>query len=123
MVVLVVVVVVVMVVMVVLVVGLGQRGFTAQDEATTAIHAAIPPVFDGIVATAMQTARNLGPTLAHLGDHAFDLEAFFGTDGLVVEGWLEVLVITFATLLGRAGADELGNTNPIESALSVDELA
>ena len=95
-------------------------GFAAEDETTTAVHAAIPPVFNGIIAAPMQSTGNLGPTLAHFGDHAFYLEALFGADGFVVEGRLEVLVISFATLLGGAGANELSNADPVQGALGVD---
>jgi len=69
------------------VVGLGG-GSTAEVETSPTVHAPIPPVLDGVVASPVKFSSNVCPTLPHLGDHAFDLKPLFRADGLVVEGWL-----------------------------------
>lgn len=78
---------------------------TVVVAATATVHSTVPPVLDSIVAAASQTTCDLGPTLAHLGDHLLDEDALFGSDGIMVEVRLEVLVETLATLLGRASAN------------------
>jgi hypothetical protein len=73
--------------------------------ATATVHSTVPPVLDGIVAAATQTTCDLSPTLTHLSDHLLDENALFGSDGIMVEVRLEVLVETLAALLGRASAN------------------
>jgi hypothetical protein len=73
--------------------------------AAATVHSTIPPVLDGIVAATTQTTGDLGPTLAHLGDHLLDENALLGSDGIMVEVGLEVLVESLTALLGRASAD------------------
>jgi hypothetical protein len=87
--------------------GLANADFlaTVVVAATATVHSTVPPVLDSIVAAASQTTCDLGPTLTHLGDHLLDENALFGSDGIMVEVRLEVLVETLATLLGRASAN------------------
>lgn len=86
-----------------------------------AVLTTIPPVLDGVVAAAMEAAGNLSPSLAHLGDHLLDHGALLGSDGVVVEVRLEVLVIPFPALLGGSGLDHRRDADPVVSTLSVDE--
>lgn len=50
-----------------------------------AVHAAVPPVLDGVVAAVPQPPGNLCPALAHVADHALDQEPLFGGDGVAVQ--------------------------------------
>lgn len=93
-----------------------------RETAAFAVHAAVPPVLDGIVAAVAQAAGDLGPTLAHFIHHAFDQETLVGGDGLPVQSGLEVLVEAFPTLLGRAEVHMLRNAHPVVRALFTDEL-
>ena len=72
---------------------------------SSAVLAAVPPVLDGIVAATSQTSGDLGPALAHLGNHLLNHGTLFRADWLMVEVWLEVLVIPLTALLGRASLD------------------
>jgi hypothetical protein len=65
-----------------------RRGSSPQHQSSSPVHAPIPPVLDGVVASPVKFSSNVCPTLPHLGDHAFDLKPLFRADGLVVEGWL-----------------------------------
>ena len=76
-----------------------------RSAAAATVHSTIPPVLDGIVAATTQTTGDLGPTLAHLGDHLLDENALLGSDGIMVKVGLEVLVESLTALLGRASAD------------------
>lgn len=78
-----------------------------------AIHATIPPIFHGIVASAAQTSRNLSPSLAHLCDHLFDEYAFVGRDWVMVEVGLEVLMESLATLLWAPRLQRSTYANPV----------
>lgn len=68
--------------------------------ASSSVHASIPPVLYGVVASSSQSSRDLGPTLSHLGDHLLDHDTFLGGDGVVVEVRLQVLVVSLSALLG-----------------------
>jgi len=68
-------------------------------EALPSVHAAVPPILHSVVTAAMKASCNLCPTLAHLTDHALDHQPLFGGDWLKVESWLEILVVSLATLL------------------------
>ena len=78
---------------------------TVVVAATATVHSTVPPVLDGIVTAASQTTCDLGPALTHLGDHLLDENALLGSDGIMVEVRLEVLVETLAALLGGASAN------------------
>jgi hypothetical protein len=80
--------------------GALRRALPAKYETASPVHAAIPPVLDGIVASAMEPPRDLSPPLPHLTNQALNLESFFGADGLMVQRGLEVLVISLPALLG-----------------------
>lgn len=70
-----------------------------DTQPSSSIHATVPPVLNCIVTPAMEPSGNLGPSLAHVSDETLDELTFFRRDGLVVEGWLEVLVVPFSALL------------------------
>ena len=89
---------------------------------SSAVLATVPPVLDCIVAATMESACDLSPALAHLGDHLLNEGAFLWGDGVVVEMRLEVLVVTLTTLLWRAGLDHGRDANPVVGALGVDEV-
>lgn len=95
---------------------------SAKDQTPSSVHAAVPPVLYSVVAPAMKPSCNLSPTLSHLANQALYEKPFFRTDGFVVEGRLEILVVSFAALFGRARADELCDSDPVEGPLGVDEL-
>jgi hypothetical protein len=60
---------------------------TSSIRALASILATIPPVLDGIVAPAIETACNFGPAFPEVRDKSFDHETFLGCDGFVVECW------------------------------------
>ena len=95
---------------------------TAVVETLSSVHAAIPPVLDGVVASAMQSASNLGPPLAHLGDHPLNQDTLLGRDGIQVQRRLEILVEPLTALLGRPGLHELRDAHPIVSSVTVDQI-
>lgn len=65
----------------------------------SSVHATVPPVLDSVVTSASQSSRNLSPSLSHFGDHLLDQNAFLRSNGVMIEVWLEILVVSFATLL------------------------
>lgn len=99
--------------------GGGSRG---RKTPPLAVHAAIPPVLDGVVTAVAQSAGNLGPTLAHVGHHAFDQQSLFSGNGLAVEGRFEVLVEALPTLLRRAVVHVLRDAHPVVRALFAHQL-
>ena len=90
--------------------------------ASSAVLATVPPVLDGVVAATVESAGDLSPALAHLGDHLFDESTLLRSDWVVVEVWLEVLVVALTTLLWRASLDHRRDANPVVGALSVDKV-
>ena len=102
--------------------GVGARDGGRGDAAALAVHAAIPPVLDGVVAAVAQAAGDLCPTLAHLIHHALDHQALVGRDGFPVQRGLEVLVEALTALLGRAEVHLLRDADPVVGALFAHEL-
>jgi hypothetical protein len=96
---------------------------SSKDEASTTIHAAVPPVLDGIVTSTMESTSNLSPPLSHFSNHALNLKTFFGADWFVIQRWFEILMVPFPTLLWGARADELSYPDPIQRSLGVYQLA
>jgi hypothetical protein len=94
---------------------------TALSVASAAVHATIPPVLDSVVAATAKAASDLGPALAHLGDHLLNQLTLLGSDGIMVEVGLQVLVVSLTALLGRASAHHARDTDPVVSALRVDK--
>lgn len=72
---------------------------TAVVAALPSVHAAIPPVLDGVVASSVQSSSDLGPSLANLGDHSFDQDTLLGRYWLEVQRRFQVLMIAFTALL------------------------
>jgi hypothetical protein len=68
--------------------------------ASSSVHPSIPPILDGIVAASTKSAGDLGPSLAHFRNHLLDHDAFLGSDGVMVEVGLQVLMISLSALLG-----------------------
>lgn len=89
--------------------------------ASAAVHATIPPVLDGVVAASAQATGNLSPSLAHLGNHLLNHLALLGSDGVVVEVRLEVLVVALTALLGRTRSHHAGNAHPVVGTLGMDQ--
>lgn len=81
----------------------------------------VPPVLDGVVASSLEPASNLGPALAHLRDHLLDLLAFLGRDGVVIQRRLEVLVVTLPALFGRACSDGMRDPDPVGSPVLLNQ--
>jgi hypothetical protein len=93
----------------------------ALSVASAAVHATIPPVLDSVVAATTQTTSDLGPALAHLSNHLLNQLTLLGSDGVMVEVGLQVLVVSLAALLGRASAHHARDADPVVSALRVDK--
>jgi hypothetical protein len=94
---------------------------TALSVASAAVHATIPPVLDSVVAATAKAASDLGPALAHLGDHLLNQLTLLGSDGVMVEVGLQVLMISLTALLGRASAHHARDTDPVVGTLRVDK--
>ena len=92
------------------------------DQPPSPVHATIPPVLDGVVASSIQSSRNLGPSLAHLVHQSLDEDAFFWGDGVMAQGRFEVLVESLPTLLGRPRSDQHRYSDPVVSSLCMDQL-
>lgn len=98
--------------------GSGRGGKTT----TLAVHAAIPPVLNCVVAAVPQSTSNLSPALAHVVHHALDHQAFISRNGLAVQRRLEVLVESLPALLGRPVVHVLRDANPVVGALFAHQL-
>lgn len=68
-------------------VGTGAS-LTPDNEATTAVHATVPPIFHCIVASARKMACNLGPALSHMPDQSLNRLTFGGRDGSMIQARL-----------------------------------
>lgn len=102
--------------------GKGARDSWGRDTAALAVHAAIPPILNGVVAAVTEAASNFSPTLAHLIDHAFDHKTLVGRNGFPIQRGLEVLVEAFPTLLRRAVVHVLRDADPVVRALLTNKL-
>jgi hypothetical protein len=89
-----------------------------NDEAPFfAIHAAIPPVFDSVVASITKSSRDLCPTLPHLIHHSFNHYALICGYWSMIQGWFQILMKPFSTLFGRPEMHMLGDANPVIGSL------
>jgi len=70
--------------------------------ALASVLAAIPPVLHCVVTSTLESSCDLGPPLAHLCNHLLNKVSFFRGDRVMIQRRLEVLMVAFATLLGRA---------------------
>lgn len=95
--------------------------FPSHDESASTVHPAVPPILDGVVAASGQPSCNLGPALPHVEDIPFDLLAFLGSDWIMAQRRLQVLMISFATLLRSPGDDLVGDLHPVVGALVGNE--
>lgn len=77
-----------------------MRGPATNDQASPSIHASIPPILHCIIAASVQSAGNLGPAFAHLAHELLDEYALLRTDWLMIERRFEILMESFAALLG-----------------------
>lgn len=98
------------------------RDSWGRDTAALAVHAAIPPILNGVVTAVTEAASDLSPTLAHLVDHAFNHKTLVGRNGFPVQGGLKVLVEAFPTLLRRAVVHVLRDADPVVRALFTNKL-
>lgn len=74
----------------------------ARRNSLFPVHAAIPPVLDSVVTSVTEPSRDLSPSFPHFLYKLFDHFAFLSGDRLMVQAWLEVLMISLTTLLRRA---------------------
>jgi len=100
-----------------------RGGSPSEDEASTTIHAAVPPVLDGIVASTMESTSNFSPPLSHLSNHSLNLQTLFRADGFVIQRRFEILMVPFPALLRGARSNELGYPDPVQCSLGVYQLA
>jgi hypothetical protein len=61
---------------------------TSTVGSSASILAAVPPVLDSVVATAMKAACNLGPAFSNILYKLLDQKALLRCNWLVVERWL-----------------------------------
>lgn len=90
--------------------------------ASSSVHASIPPVLYGVVASSSQSSRDLGPSLSHLGDHLLDHDTFLRGDRVMVEIRLQVLVVSLSALLGGPGLDGGRYPHPVVGSMDIDEM-
>lgn len=100
----------------------GVRRAGGRETSSLAVHAAVPPVLNCIVAAVSKASCNLGPALAHFVDHPLDHQALLSRDGLTVQRGLEVLVEALPALLGRAVVHVLRDADPVVGALFANQL-
>lgn len=101
---------------------LGVLGGLAPVHSLSAILATVPPVLDGVVAAAVQSSGNLCPPLALLLDHALDESALLCRDGIMIQSWLQVLMVSLPALLGSPCGQETGDPDPVQRTLCLNEL-
>jgi hypothetical protein len=99
-----------------------ELGAALLVVASSSVHASVPPVLHGVVTASSQASGDLCPSLAHLCHHLFDQDALLGSDGVMVEVWLQVLVEAFSTLLRRASLNCGGDADPVVSTVNGDEV-
>jgi len=68
-----------------------------------------------------ESSRDLSPSLAHVLHHPVNEDAFFWCDRVMVEGGLQVLMISFSALLGGTTVHMLRDADPVVWALAADE--
>jgi hypothetical protein len=95
---------------------------SGRETSSLAVHAAVPPVLDCIVAAVAESSGDLRPSLAHLIDHALDHQALLGGDGIPIQRGLQVLMESLPALLGRPVVHVLRNAYPVVGALLADQL-
>ncbi len=107
-----------------LVKGIGAVGRRppSQDESSSPVHTAIPPVLHCIVASTRELSSDLCPSFSNLAHQSFNPASFFGADRLMIERGFEILMISLSTVFGGARTDELGNSYPVQGSLSMDKL-
>lgn len=79
-----------------------MRGRWAAQTSPLAVHAAIPPVLDCVVAAVTKASSDFRPALPHLVHQPFNLQTLLGGDRSAVQRRLKILMETFPALLGRA---------------------
>jgi hypothetical protein len=70
-----------------------------DNVALSAIHASVPPVFDSVVTPVSQPPCDLGPPLPHVVHHPLYQLALLCRYGLMIQGWLQILMIALPALL------------------------
>lgn len=97
--------------------GLGKLGcvfFLGSRLLFDPVYLTVVPVLDAIVTSTLEILGYLGPALAILANSVHDILAFLWSDARVVEPWLQVLVVSFATLLGTAILHAVGDAGPVD---------
>lgn len=93
----------------------------SESGSASAVCSSVPPVLDGVIRTAVEMAGNLGPLFAVLCHQLLNVDALLLGNGAVVERGLEVLVVSFSALFGRARAENLRDAHPVGGAMVVYE--
>ena len=93
----------------------------SNHDATATIHAAVPPILYGIVASAWKSSCDFGPSLSHLCDQLLNKLAFLRCDRLMAQSWLQVLMIPLPALFRGSRYKELRNLDPIMSTVHIDK--
>lgn len=99
-----------------------STAFSPDHDPPATIHAAVPPIFDGVVASTTKAAGNFRPPFPHLTHQSFDDGTFIRRNGIVVQRRFQILVETFPALLGRPRSDQVGYPHPIMSTLGMHKL-
>ena len=73
---------------------------------------AIPTILDGIVGTSRQTLGNLAPSIAHCRLSLNNRSVFLGSPWSLFDGWIQLVEVTFPTLLGVSSLDLRSNLGP-----------
>lgn len=102
--------------------GAGGVTVLCGQASSFAVHAAVPPVLDSVVAAIAQSSGNFGPALAHFVDHPLNHHALFGCDGRMIQRWLEILVESLSALLGGPELHMLRDANPVVGSLLAHQL-
>ena len=98
-----------------------EFGAATMMTPSPSIHSTIPPVFNGIVASATQSSSDFGPSLAHLRNHLLNQKTFLGSDGIMIEIRLQVLVEALPTLFRRSGLNGLRDAHPVVCAVKLNQ--
>lgn len=88
----------------------------------SAVHAPIPPIFDSIVASISKPSRDLSPPASHVRNHLLNHISFLVRDRLMVKRLLQILMISFTTLLWRPMLHVLRDAHPIVGTLLLNQI-
>ena len=84
-----------------------------RDRSSHAVLATVVPVLDEVVAAVHQSARDLGPGLAHGVDEVENEPGFVVAHGARVQFRSQVLVVSLSALLRGTSPDRSGDLHPV----------